>query len=129
MRLFSWNVNGVRAATKKGLFEWLEHESPDILCIQETKAHVDQLGSEILNDHGYNAYWHSGERRGYSGVATFCKNEPLYVQEGLGIDKYDVEGILIRLSLISMMECKITHQFILGYVFLKMKKLSLKIMY
>ena len=44
MRLFSWNVNGVRAATKKGLFEWLEHESPDILCIQETKAHVDQLG-------------------------------------------------------------------------------------
>ena len=92
MRLFSWNVNGVRAATKKGLFEWLEHESPDILCIQETKAHVDQLGSEILKDHGYNAYWHSGERRGYSGVATFCKNEPLYVQEGLGIDKYDVEG-------------------------------------
>ena len=58
----------------------------------ETKAHVDQLGSEILKDHGYNAYWHSGERRGYSGVATFCKNEPLYVQEGLGIDKYDVEG-------------------------------------
>jgi len=48
MRLFSWNVNGVRAATKKGLFEWLEHESPDILCIQETKAHVDQLGPEIL---------------------------------------------------------------------------------
>tara|TARA_B100001559_G_C16480262_1_gene613407 strand:- start:1006 stop:1770 length:765 start_codon:yes stop_codon:yes gene_type:complete len=92
MRLFSWNVNGVRAATKKGLFEWLEHESPDILCIQETKAHVDQLSSEILEDHGYNAYWHSGERRGYSGVATFCKNEPLYVQEGLGIDKYDVEG-------------------------------------
>ena len=66
MRLFSWNVNGVRAATKKGLFEWLEHESPDILCIQETKAHVDQLGSEILKDHGYNAFWHSGERRGYS---------------------------------------------------------------
>ena len=80
MRLFSWNVNGVRAATKKGLFEWLEHESPDILCIQETKAHVDQLGSEILKDHGYNAYWHSGERRGYSGVATFCKNEPLYFE-------------------------------------------------
>ena len=45
-----------------------------------------------MKDHGYNAYWHSGERRGYSGVATFCKNEPLYVQEGLGIDKYDVEG-------------------------------------
>ena len=92
MKLFSWNVNGVRAATKKGLFEWLDHEAPDILCIQETKAHVDQLTSEILVDHGYHAFWHSGERRGYSGVATFCREEPFFVQEGLGIDKYDSEG-------------------------------------
>ena len=92
MRLFSWNVNGVRAATKKGLLDWLEHEAPDVLCIQETKAHVDQLASEILVDHGYHAYWHSGKRRGYSGVATYCKEEPYFVQEGLGIDKYDVEG-------------------------------------
>tara|TARA_B110000444_G_C18818920_1_gene586661 strand:- start:818 stop:1582 length:765 start_codon:yes stop_codon:yes gene_type:complete len=92
MKLVSWNVNGVRAATKKGLFDWLEKESPDILCIQETKAHVDQLNSEILEDHGYHAFWHSGERRGYSGVATFCKEEPLYVQEGLGIDRFDKEG-------------------------------------
>ena len=88
----SWNVNGVRAATKKGLFDWLEHEAPDVLCIQETKAHVDQLTSEILVDHGYHAYWHSGVKRGYSGVATFCKEEPYFVQEGLGIDKYDAEG-------------------------------------
>ena len=92
MRLYSWNVNGVRAATKKGLFDWLEHEAPDVLCIQETKAHVDQLTSEILVDHGYYAYWHSGVKRGYSGVATFCKEEPYFVQEGLGIDKYDAEG-------------------------------------
>ena len=92
MKLVSWNVNGVRAATKKGLLDWLEKESPDILCIQETKAHVDQLNSEILEDHGYHAFWHSGERRGYSGVATFCKEEPLYVQEGLGIDRFDKEG-------------------------------------
>ena len=92
MRLFSWNVNGIRAATKKGFLDWLEYESPDILCIQETKAHVDQLASEILVDHGYHAFWHSGERRGYSSVATFSKEEPLFIQEGLGIDKYDVEG-------------------------------------
>mgnify|MGYP001087446064 FL=1 len=92
MRLYSWNVNGVRAATKKGLFDWLEHEAPDVLCIQETKAHVDQLTSEILVDHGYHAYWHSGVKRGYSGVATLCKEEPYFVQEGLGIDKYDAEG-------------------------------------
>ena len=92
MRLISWNVNGVRAAVKKGFLDWLDHEQPDICCIQETKAHTDQLGPEILEDHGYKAYWHSGERRGYSGVATFCSQEPLFVQEGLGIEKYDREG-------------------------------------
>ena len=92
MRLISWNVNGIRAAVKTGFLDWLEHEQPDICCIQETKAHTDQLGPEILEDHGYKAYWHSGERRGYSGVATFCRQEPLFVQEGLGIEKYDQEG-------------------------------------
>ena len=92
MKLISWNVNGVRAVVKKGFLDWLKQEQPDILCLQETKAHVDQLASEILTDHGYNTYWHSGNRRGYSGVATFCKEEPLYVQEGLGIERYDAEG-------------------------------------
>ena len=92
MKLISWNVNGVRAVVKKGFLDWLEQEQPDVLCLQETKAHIDQLAAEILTDHGYHTYWHSGERRGYSGVATFCKTEPLYVQEGLGIERYDVEG-------------------------------------
>jgi len=92
MKLISWNVNGVRAVVKKGFLDWLDQAQPDILCLQETKAHVDQLTSEILTDHGYHTYWHSGERRGYSGVATFCKEEPLYVQEGLGIERYDAEG-------------------------------------
>ena len=92
MKLISWNVNGVRAVVKKGFLDWLDQAQPDILCLQETKAHVDQLTAEILTDHGYHTYWHSGERRGYSGVATFCKEEPLYVQEGLGIERYDAEG-------------------------------------
>jgi len=92
MKLISWNVNGVRAVHKKGFLEWLEDAEPDILCLQETKAHVDQLSKEILEDHGYHTYWHSGERRGYSGVATYSKDEPLFVQEGLGVDKYDREG-------------------------------------
>ena len=92
MKLISWNVNGVRAVVKKGFLDWLELAQPDILCIQETKAHVDQLAAEILTDHGYHTFWHSGERRGYSGVATFCKDEPFYVQEGLGIERYDAEG-------------------------------------
>lgn len=92
MKLISWNVNGIRAATKKGFLDYLNQESPDILCIQESKAHKEQLTSEILKDHGYYTYWHSGIKKGYSGVATFSKKEPLYVQEGLGIEKYDVEG-------------------------------------
>ena len=79
-------------AEKKLCGDWELAEQADIVCIQETKAHVDQLTSEILVDHGYHAYWHSGERRGYSGVATFCKEEPYFVQEGLGIDRYDAEG-------------------------------------
>ena len=92
MKILSWNVNGIRAAVKKGFLQFLDQESPDIICLQETKAHKEQLTSEILEDHGYFTYWHSGERKGYSGVATFCKSKPLYVQEGLGIKKYDKEG-------------------------------------
>ena len=92
MKLLSWNVNGIRAATKKGFLQFLDNENPDILCIQETKAHKEQLTSEILKDHGYYTFWHSGDRKGYSGVATFCKHQPLYIQEGLGIEKYDAEG-------------------------------------
>ena len=92
MKLISWNVNGIRAAVKKGFLDYLDQEQPDILCIQESKAHKEQLASEILEDHGYCTYWHSGVKKGYSGVATFCKEEPLFIQEGLGIEKYDVEG-------------------------------------
>ena len=92
MKLLSWNVNGIRAAVKKGFLEYLEGENPEIICIQETKAHKEQLTSEILEDHGYFTYWHSGQKKGYSGVATFCKEEPLYIQEGIGIKKYDDEG-------------------------------------
>ena len=92
MKLLSWNVNGIRAAVKKGFLEYLEDQNPEIICIQETKAHKEQLTSEILEDHGYFTYWHSGEKKGYSGVATFCKEEPLYIQEGIGIKKYDDEG-------------------------------------
>ena len=92
MKLISWNVNGIRAAVKKGFLDYLDQEQPDILCIQESKAHKEQLSSGILKDHGYCTYWHSGVKKGYSGVATFCKEEPLFIQEGLGIEKYDVEG-------------------------------------
>jgi len=92
MKLISWNVNGVRAIEKKGFLDWLSDEDPDILCIQETKAKIGQLGTSLTEDHGYHTYWHSAERPGYSGVATFCKNEPYDVQMGLGVEKFDKEG-------------------------------------
>ena len=92
MKLYSWNVNGIRAAERKGFLDWLDQIQPDILCLQETKARVYQLGSSLIKDHGYHTYWHSAQKAGYSGVATFCKEEPYFIQEGLGIDRFDSEG-------------------------------------
>ena len=92
MKLFSWNVNGVRAIEKKGFLGRMSSTLPDVLCIQETKAKFEQLPDTLQEIDGYYSYWHSAEKLGYSGVATFCKEEPLHVQYGLGIDKYDQEG-------------------------------------
>ena len=92
MKLYSWNINGIRAAEKKGFLGWLDETQPEIVCLQETKARVDQLGTSLIEDHGYHTYWHSAEKAGYSGVATFCRDEPHDVQEGLGIDRFDSEG-------------------------------------
>ena len=92
MNLYSWNVNGIRGAERKGFLDWLDQIQPDILCLQETKARVDQLGSSLIKDHGYHTYWHSAQKAGYSGVATFRKEEPYFIQEGLGIDRFDSEG-------------------------------------
>jgi exodeoxyribonuclease III len=96
MLLVSWNVNGIRAIAKKNFFEYLESEAPDILCIQETKAHEDQLDETILTPPGYYTYWHSGERRGYSGVATFSKQRPRSVTQGVRIIPMDTEGRVLR---------------------------------
>lgn len=92
MHLFSWNVNGVRAAQKKGFLEWLHQERPDVLAIQETKCQPDQLDPELRQPDGYHAYWAYAERKGYSGVALFTVQEPRSVQIGLGIPEYDQEG-------------------------------------
>lgn len=95
LRLFSWNVNGIRACSGKGLFDWLEAESPDILCLQETKANPGQLGKEFLepahNKGLYHSFWASAKRPGYSGVAIYSKEEPRSISY-LGIGAYDDEG-------------------------------------
>lgn len=92
MKLISWNVNGIRAVQKKGLLDWLAREQPDILCLQETKASPDQLDPELIAPPGYQTYWASADRKGYSGVALYTKIEPLSVVTGLGFPEYDCEG-------------------------------------
>ncbi len=88
----SWNVNGIRASERKGFNQWLQECQPDILCLQETKAHPDQLSDQLRNPDGYHTYWASAEKKGYSGVAIYTKEQPLRVREGLGIPEYDREG-------------------------------------
>lgn len=96
MKIVSWNVNGIRACVKKGMFfDYLEKENPDILGVQEIKATTDCLDELILNPSGYYSVWHSAERKGYSGVALFTKKKPIAVFEGFGNPKYDVEGRVI----------------------------------
>jgi len=92
MRILSWNVNGIRAADKKGLYDWFKKESPDVLCLQEIKAQPEQIPPYLRNMPGYNIYWNSAERKGYSGVVTFTKVQPTEIKKGFGIDKFDKEG-------------------------------------
>ena len=92
MKLFSWNVNGIRAAQRKGFLDWLHDEAPDVLSVQETKAQPDQLADKLRQPEGYHSWWASAERKGYSGVGLFSKSQPRQVNMGLGIDKFDSEG-------------------------------------
>ena len=92
MKIISWNVNGIRAMEKKGFFEWLQKESPDILCLQETKAHPEQLAEKFIKPEGYQSFWSAAEKKGYSGVAIYTKIQPKSVAEGLGLKEFDSEG-------------------------------------
>jgi exodeoxyribonuclease-3 len=98
IKLLSWNVNGIRGAHKKGFLDWLASNSPDILCVQETKARPDQLSQALIEPEGYHSYWHSAQKPGYSGVATYTKEKPLNVETTLGTKQFDDEGRLIRLD-------------------------------
>ena len=94
-RLLSWNVNGIRAIYKKGFLDWFKKENPAVLCLQETKAHPDQLVDELKNVDGYESHFSSAERKGYSGVVTYTKLKPLKVQRGIGKKEFDSEGRFI----------------------------------
>lgn len=92
IRMYSWNVNGIRAVYKKGFLDWLTTDKPDILCIQETKANVDQLPKKLVNVDDYTSYFNSAERKGYSGVGLYTTIKPEKIDNGFGIKKFDSEG-------------------------------------
>lgn len=96
MRVISANLNGIRAAARKGFFEWLPGQKADVVCIQETKAQLHQLEDAIFSPRGYHRYFFDAEKKGYSGVALYCKREPDAVHKGLGWDHCDGEGRYIQ---------------------------------
>ena len=98
MKIVTYNVNGIRAALKKGLLDWIDEEAPDIFCVQETKAQSDQVDFSPFHDRGYHVYWHQAEKKGYSGVAIFSKIEADAVTYGCNVKDYDTEGRIIRVD-------------------------------
>jgi len=107
MKIMSLNANGIRSAANKGFFQWMLRQRPDVLCLQETKAQEHQLVPDIQKLRGYHSYFHDAEKKGYSGVAIYCRQEPDRVQMGLEWPDMDAEGRFIQadfgsLSVISL---------------------------
>lgn len=98
MRIITLNVNGIRAAAKKGLFNWLPLQQADVICVQELKAGVDDMSPEMKAFDGYQGYFHCAEKKGYSGVGVYTRNKPDQVVEGVGIPEIDSEGRYLRVD-------------------------------
>lgn len=99
MKIITYNVNGIRAALKKGWIDWLKIANPDVICLQEIKANLDQVPEILLiEDLGYEHYWYPAQKKGYSGTAIFTKKTPKHVEYGYGFEDYDFEGRAIRLD-------------------------------
>jgi len=98
MKVYSWNVNGLRAVAKKSFFDWIAYESPDILFLQETKLQDDTLPDELRNIEGYHSCFSHAEKKGYSGTGVYTKNEPDEVYYGFGKKEFDCEGRIVALK-------------------------------
>lgn len=98
MRIITLNLNGVRSAANKGLFQWLPMQNADILCVQELKAQTCDIADEISSPGGYHSYFHCAEKKGYSGVGIYSRNKPDNIIEGVGIAEIDVEGRYLRMD-------------------------------
>ena len=96
MKIITWNVNGLRAALRKGVLPWIIEESADVMCLQETRVLPEQLTEEQRDIPGYEVFWNPAEKKGYSGTSTWTKETPREVQLGLGDARFDVEGRVIR---------------------------------
>ncbi|MFZ2451318.1 MAG: exodeoxyribonuclease III [Methylovulum miyakonense] len=107
MRIITLNTNGIRSAERKGFFTWMRQQNADVVCIQETKAQLHQLPTDIFHPEDYHCFYHDAEKKGYSGVALFCKHQPDEVNLGIGWPDFDSEGRFIEarfgnLSVISL---------------------------
>lgn len=98
MRIISYNVNGIRSAINKGFLEWLKTNPADIICMQETKAQKDNVDCKLLNELGYEDFWYSAQKKGYSGVAVFTKIKPDTVVFGTGHQVSDDEGRVLQMD-------------------------------
>jgi len=98
MRVITLNVNGIRAAGRKGFFDWLSQQNADVVCMQETRIQPDQRSSDIFFPHGYHCYYVDAVRKGYSGVAIYSRLKPLRVYEGFGWKDFDLEGRVLRID-------------------------------
>jgi exodeoxyribonuclease-3 len=96
LHIISYNLNGIRSALSKGLGEWIQQHGFDIICIQETKAQPEQINHGLFEALGYHDYWHSAEKKGYSGVLTLSKQKPDKVVAGCGEPRFDSEGRILR---------------------------------
>ncbi len=96
MKIISYNVNGIRAAIGKGFADWLATEEPDVICLQETKAQPEQIDVTLFENLGYHGYFHSAQKKGYSGVGILCKQIPDKVVVGMNNERYDAEGRVLR---------------------------------
>jgi exodeoxyribonuclease-3 len=97
-RIISWNVNGIRAIWKKGFPDWLTKENPDFLCLQENLDQPDQLTEDVMKYNGYKTYFFSAEKKGYSGVAIYSREEPVSVNSGVGNPYFDSEGRVLEVD-------------------------------
>ena len=107
MKLISWNVNGLRAAVTKGFMESFNELDADIFCLQETKLQPDQISLELP---GYEQYWNSAVKKGYSGTAVFTRIKPLSVTNGIGIEEHDQEAVLSLLNMIISIWYAVIHR-------------------